>query len=200
MISFCFLLVSCFTEPKKKVTTTEKIKTKELKLVVGKNKKQKINNNITELDVKTRNNPDENFIAQLEILVNGSILNFENWALDNKYIFQNIDDSKTFKSFNYYNFSNKTTLNYYSRDNKDLYSIGYGTLVKKEYDNLKIACSKRGYKKVNEVIFKGTTFYIYRKNNDFELSFNQEDIIFKGKNETAYTISIDDIKKKNDLE
>lgn len=192
------LLVSCLSEPKKEIKPKIIIENKIVKDTI-----KNINIEATTcIDSSLNNNQVEektSFIIVLEKLVDGSINDFKDWTYSENYIFKGVHDYDNFKTYAYYNYKTKTNIIYNSRDNENIYGVNYETLNNEEYTLLQTQCKKNGYTKLNDEYFKGTVFHFYEKNKIYEISFNEEKISYMGQEKTAFTIAIENLKKKNDL-
>ncbi len=197
IVTISFLFISCFTEPKKANEKTEELITEEINEVKENlNLSDTIKNNDIELDQDTiavdrkviKNNLS---IEKLVSLINESADEFENFAFENDYYF---DEIKTYKNFKVLYYKKSNGFIGYAVDKIDNSSMGMiqlETNSKNLYLSLKAEAKELGYryadtKTIDKRISEEERLYSEYSNGEYELNF----IITNDPNKLGYSIGI----------
>lgn len=196
IIISCFLFISCFTEPKKANEKKEEIVEKK---VDNTKKKSSIldtirNDNIVQkldtiLDEKVIKN--NLCIEKLVSLLNKSADEFENFAFENDYYFDEIKTYEYFKVLYYKKSNGFISFAVDKTDNTTMEMIQLETNSKNLYLSLKEEASKLGYKFADTKTFDKRIadkerIYSQYTNGKYELNF----IITNEPNKLGYSVGI----------
>lgn len=203
IIVISFLFISCFTEPKKIEKTTDKTANEEVDdLKESINLLDTIKNNDIEVKkdsiVADKKEIKNNIcIEKLVSLLNKSADEFENFAFENNYYF---DEVKMYDSFKVLYYKKSNSIVCFAVDKLDNTSMGiiqFETNSKNLYLSLKDEALKLGYNYVNTKTFDkqisdSERLYSEYSDGKHELNF----IITNEPNKLGYSVGISKIKNR----
>lgn len=202
IIIISFLFISCFTEPKKENEKTEIIEEKKVNEVKEKlNSLDTIKNNDVEIKqdtILTDKKATKNHlcIERLVSLLNKSTDEFENFAFENDYYFDEIKTYEYFKVLYYKKSNGFISFAVDKTDNTSMEMIQLETNSKNLYLSLKDEATKLGYKYADTKTFDKRIsdrerLYSEYTNGKYELNF----IITNEPNKLGYSVGINKIRQ-----
>ena len=179
------ILTSCISEPKKE--NSNEIESSYDEPYIYENKETVLPEN-TELETRIEQTDGEIKVELFQKLINLSISEFESWAVNENYKFDEIRNYEFFDVISYEKPENFISIAI--KDGKAIGMLSYETSSKEEYLSIKEACETSNYKiiskKVGKDVGRAETISTEYENSNYKFSF----MISSTNNSLGYVISL----------